>query len=113
MHLFAVKIRPRKITIGNGRRLRPNPKQCVNAMRPIPLRGEPQERHAMFRRLPMIEIKSGFGNELPVPMLDGSPKRIVQPEGRLLEAVGVVVGAAVGGEAMLEGVGAIDRKSVV
>ena len=61
----------------------------------------------MFRRLPMIEFKSGFGNELPVPMIDGSPKRIVQPEGRLLEAVGVVVGAAVGGEAMLEGVGAM------
>ena len=112
MHLFDVRIRLKKITIGNGRRLRPNPKLCVNAMRPIPLRGEPRERHEMFRKLPMTECKSGYGNELPGLMIEGSPKKIVQPEGcQLEEVVEVVMGAAVevvevvGAEAkaMLEG----------
>ena len=50
----------------------------------------------MFRRLPMIEFKSGFGNELPGLMIEGLPKRIVWLEGcQLEEVVEVVMGAAV------------------
>ena len=72
----------------------------------------PRERREIFRKLPMIEFKSGNGNEWPVPTIEGSPKRIVWLEGcQLEEVVEVVMGAAVevvevvGAEAkaMLEG----------